>query len=116
MHLKRIIRIALFEELDHFLNHEHLPWISGAWTAGREKDFLEPGYNGTSERPMASSTLPAFAVVLARDELPWIVVMPSSFKDGWWAAIRIANTSCSLKSDSLEHFYWAGRCSAHIVT
>ena len=42
---------------------------------------------------MASRTLPAFAVVSARDALPWIVVIPRRFSDGWWAAIRIAKAS-----------------------
>jgi hypothetical protein len=42
---------------------------------------------------MASRILPAFAVVLVRDELPWIVVIPRRFSDGCWAAIRIAKAS-----------------------
>jgi hypothetical protein len=72
---------------------DHSPWISGAWTAGLENGFFDPGYTGISGLPMASSTLPALAVVLTSDALPWIVVMPRRFRDGWCAAMRIAKAS-----------------------
>lgn len=74
-------------------NGTNSPCISGAWTAGLENGFLAPGYTGMSGFPMASSTLPALAVVLASEALPWIVVMPRRFNDGWCAAMRIAKAS-----------------------
>lgn len=65
----------------------------GAWMAGLQNGFLLPGYTGISGLPIASNTLPALEVVFSREALPWMVVMPRSFRDGWWAARRIANAS-----------------------
>lgn len=61
--------------------------------AGLQNGLELPGYTGISGLPMASKTLPALIVVFSRDAFPWIVVMPRSLKNGWWAARRIANAS-----------------------
>lgn len=43
---------------------------------------------------MASNILVALLVVFSREALPWTVVMPNKFREGWWAARRMANASC----------------------
>lgn len=48
----------------------------------------------------------ALLVVLARDALPWTVLMFSSLIPGWYAASKIANVSCS--SISLVVATWPG--------
>ena len=74
------------------------PWISGAWTAGRQKGFAAPAYKGVEVREIAVRTREAFFVVCAREEFPWTVLMPKSLNEGWCEASRMAKASFTVES------------------
>lgn len=63
--------------------------------------------------PMASSMLPALSVVFSNEAFPWIVVMPSKFREGWWAASKIANASWTVSVSRLFVSTWTRKISLH---
>jgi hypothetical protein len=81
--------------------------MDSACTTCRQNGFAEPGYTGTSRRPMASKTLKVFRVVFCKEELPCTVLIPKILNLGHCVTSKTAKASClvfSAESPTAEFF------------